>query len=44
VSKGVPYDVALSLSEMDLMAYSVALGELSGGVFDWQSLSWREPE
>jgi len=36
--------VAFSLSEADLMAYSIAFGELDGGAFDWGSLSWRSTD
>jgi hypothetical protein len=39
---GVPYDVAFALEEAERIAHVVALGTLSGLIFDWNRLSWSD--
>ncbi|MFI4985822.1 MAG: hypothetical protein ACHQF3_00100 [Alphaproteobacteria bacterium] len=43
VKAGVPWEVATKLSPARRLAYIVALGELQGGKFDWDTMSWKEP-
>lgn len=38
---GVPWEVAINLSNSELMGYVVAAGEIDGGKFNWNSLSWN---
>ena len=42
IRNGVPFDVAFSLPADERLAWVVALGELSGRVFNWTTLSWEE--
>jgi hypothetical protein len=39
---GVPFETAASLSATQRFAWVVAVGQLKGRAFDWDSLSWRE--
>jgi len=39
----VPFDVAFSLSADERLAFVVALGTLSGRMFDWDTLQWSDP-
>jgi hypothetical protein len=39
---GVPFETAASLSATQRFAWVVAVGQLKGRAFDWESLSWRE--
>jgi hypothetical protein len=32
------------LTEAEILAFSVAFGEIEGGEWDWQSMCWREKE
>lgn len=41
---GVPFDVAGSLSEDDLLAWSIIVGENEGGVFDFARMEWCRPD
>ncbi len=43
VGAGVPYDVALNWTPARRLAALVAVGELAGGVFDWNRLAWNDP-
>jgi hypothetical protein len=43
VKNGVPFDVAFTLPADERLAYVVVLGTLSGGTFDWTTLSWESP-
>lgn len=42
VTAGVPWDVAFSLPEEKLIAFTIIAGELNGGRFDWDGMRWRE--
>jgi hypothetical protein len=42
VKMKVPYDVAYSLSDQDVMVECIAYGILEGNEWDWQSMSWKE--
>jgi len=42
VKNGVPWDVAWSLEDGDVLAYCVAFGTFEGNEFDWQSMKWVE--
>jgi len=44
VKNGVPWHVAMSLSNEERVAFCIMFGELDGGVFDWGALSWRKPK
>jgi hypothetical protein len=33
-----------SLTEAEQLAFFVAFGEQDGGVWDWDSCGWRQPE
>lgn len=39
---GVPWDLAFSLAYADALGMVVTFGELEGGAFDWDSMSWKE--
>jgi hypothetical protein len=40
VQRGVPFDVAFSLSDNERLAWVVAMGTLEGRSYDWSSRSW----
>lgn len=40
----MPFDVAFSLEPEERLAWIVAIGTLDGGVYDWATLSWTQPE
>ncbi|MDA8230743.1 MAG: hypothetical protein M0006_05340 [Magnetospirillum sp.] len=42
VKNGVPFDVALSLSPADVLAFSIIFGQMDGGEWDWGRMTWRE--
>lgn len=42
VKNGVPYDVALSLPEEDVSAYSIIFGEFDGMTFNWNAMMWEK--
>ena len=42
VKNGVPYDVAMSLDDDWVAAYTIAFGEIDGATFDFNSMSWLE--
>jgi hypothetical protein len=44
VKNGVPYDVALCLSDADVAAYSIIFGELDGQKFNWNAMAWDTRE
>ena len=45
---GVPFDVCWNLveggMEAEAMAYIVTSGELEGGNFDWDNMSWKKTD
>lgn len=41
VKNGVPFDIAFSLPKAWRRAFVVALGEMAGGRYDWDSLGWE---
>lgn len=42
MSRGVPFDVAFNLQSEDTLVWTVILGEIDGGEFDWNSMSWKD--
>ena len=44
VKNNVPFDVAMSFDETDLLAWNVILNELDGAAFDWDNMRWRKRE
>ena len=42
VKNGVPYDVAFSLDDADLLAHVIVLGEFEGLEWSWSSMQWVE--
>jgi hypothetical protein len=43
VIKGVPFEVAFALTEAELAAFVVTIGELeSGQEFNWSTMRWIE--
>ncbi len=42
VKSGVPWDVAINLSPAELLAYCVIAGELDGGKFNWNGMTWEK--
>ncbi|WP_158554648.1 hypothetical protein [Methylovirgula sp. 4M-Z18] len=44
VKNNVPFDVAMSFSDADLLAWNVILHELDGASFDWETMRWRKRE
>ena len=43
VNAGVPWDVAANLSPTEMLGYIVAVGEIDGGLFNWDALKWEKP-
>ncbi|MDA8112643.1 MAG: hypothetical protein M0T83_09335 [Nitrospiraceae bacterium] len=43
VKNGVPFDVACSMEDEDLVAWEIAFGELDGGTFNWSRMQFEEP-
>lgn len=41
VKNNVPFDVAFSISEIEVMAWGVILGRFEGGKFNEDSMSWE---
>jgi hypothetical protein len=41
VSKHVPFDIAMSLDKVEMMAFFIILGEQSGGHWEWDNWRWR---
>lgn len=42
VKQGIPFNVAFSLEWHEIIGWLVILGELDGGVFDWNNMKWIE--
>lgn len=42
MSKGVPYDVAMSMSPARRLAFIVLIGEAEGGHYDWRRMAWEK--
>jgi DNA-directed RNA polymerase subunit K/omega len=42
VKNGVPFDVAFSLPDEERKAWSIALGEIDGGKFNFDMGRWEE--
>ncbi len=38
----MPFDVAFSLPDDERLAYVVVFGTLSGHIFDWQTMRWKD--
>lgn len=44
VKQNVPFDVAFSLEPEEVMAWSIILGEIEGGVWNWARMAWEKPD
>jgi len=48
IKGGVPFDVAWAMVEcgmnIDVIAWTVIMGEFEGGQFDWRGLRWLEAD
>ena len=44
VKNGVPFDVAFSMRRTERHAWSIVMGELEGGQFNWASFSFEDPK
>lgn len=42
MKNGVPWDVAWSLEDTEVLAYCVTFGRFEGNEFDWQQMKWVE--
>lgn len=40
---GVPWDLCLSLSNDERVAFLIICGEIDGGTFDWNKGEWEKP-
>ena len=40
IKNGIPFDVAMSLQEHEVLAYAIIFGKIDGGKWDWSSMSW----
>ena len=40
VKNNVPFDVAMSLEEHEVLAYAIIFGELDGGTWNWSTGQW----
>ena len=38
----IPFDVAMSLTNAELLGFTVIMGELDGGTFDWDNMEWEK--
>lgn len=43
-ARGVPWEVAIQLSQAELLGYCVAAGEIDGGKFNWGAMEWERPD
>lgn len=43
VKLGVPYDVAMRMSNARRLAWLVTAKQAEGGKFNWTSMSWEPP-
>lgn len=44
MKNGVPFDVAFSLYDHELVAWGVIMGEMEGGKFSWETMSWERSD
>lgn len=44
MKNGVPFDVAFALEEHELIAYGVIFGEIDGGEWSWDTLTWKSKD
>lgn len=44
VRNGIPYDVALTLPDAEVLGHCVIFGEFEGGEFSWSEMQWRRKE
>ena len=44
VTRNVDFDVAFSLKPHEVTAWTIILGELDGGEFDWASRRWKKQD
>lgn len=45
IDHGIPFDVAFSLEESELIGWNVAIGEItSGKSFDWGRMQWPDED
>lgn len=42
IKQGIPFDVAFSLPPAERLAMVVVFGQFDGGVFDWDTGTWRK--
>ena len=42
LTRGVPFDIAFSLSNDERVAWLIIMGELEGGVFNWTTGQWEQ--
>jgi len=42
IRSGIPFDVAFSLGPAEKLAYCVAMGEIEGSTFNWETMAWME--
>ena len=42
VKNHIPFDVAFSLEDHEVMAYAIVLGIIDGGKWSWASMSWEK--
>jgi hypothetical protein len=40
----VPFDVAFSLQPHEVTAWTIILGEMDGGEFDWHAHQWKKQD
>lgn len=44
VSQGIPFDVAFALEIEERLAWTVILGEINGGKFNWEARRWERDD
>ena len=42
VKNGVPYEKAMEMDRVELLAHSVVFGEFEGSTFDWRAMRWEK--
>ena len=42
MKNGVPFDVAMSLPELERAAFAISFGEIDGGVFNFETMRWDD--
>lgn len=42
VTRGVPYAIAVAMTDAEALAHIIIFGEIDGNVWDWGNMEWIE--